>query len=444
MLTKSSWTVSSEQHPGHPRLDIGSTRKKVILILLSIIYGLNFLDRQIIIILQEPIKIEFGLADWQLGAVTGGVVGLFYTTMLLPLAKWADGGVNRTRLIAAATAAWSVMTLLCGFCRTFIQLLLARIGVGMTEAAFVPSAHSLIADMYSTRERPHAMGIFSVGLPIGMMAGLAIGGLIAQATSWRVALFAAGAPGILTAGLFLMIAREPRRGAMDTGPVVQEDRPGFLAGLNVLRRRRPIFHLIAGMAACTFVQTGIMTWLPSFLIRVHGMDLGQAGVSIGLISGVCGAAGTVLGGWQAVKMGRSGQHRLLWLPMVGILISIPLYAFIFLAQSASVVLALLAATSVLSALWTAPSLALIQNHAPVALRAQASALASMTASLLGMSLGPIAVGIFSDIFSSYYGGNTGLGLRAGLLTTLPLFAIVIWQWLAASRAIRAEECPKAI
>lgn len=150
-----------------------------------------------------------------MGLITGGVVGLFNTMMGLPLAKWVDGGANRSRLIAAATVAWSLMTVLCGFCRTFVQLLLARIGVGITEAAFVPSAHSLIADMYPARDRPHAVGIFSVGLPIGIMAGLAIGGLVAQATSWRVALLAAGAPGLIAAALFMVFAREPCRGAMD-------------------------------------------------------------------------------------------------------------------------------------------------------------------------------------------------------------------------------------
>lgn len=441
MLTESlqAPVPSSDAPPSRPVSHIASTRTKVMLVLLSAIYGLNFLDRQIIVILQEPIKAEFGLADWQLGLVTGGVVGLFYTVMLLPLAKWVDGGVSRTRLIAAATMAWSVMTLLCGFCRTFVQLLLARIGVGVTEAAFVPAAHSLIADMYPPRDRPHAMGIFSVGLPIGMMAGLAIGGLVAQATNWRVALFAAGAPGILVAILFLCLSREPHRGAMDAAPVAQPSRLPFLTGLNILCRRKPVFHLIAGMAAYTFVHTGIMAWMPSFLIRVHGLDLGQAGVAIGLIAGVCGAAGTFVGGWQASRMARRGQHAVLWVPIFAVLSTVPLYALFFLTTNTTTALAIMAVASFLSGFWTAPTLALIQNNAPVDLRAQASALGSMLSNLLGMAVGPVVVGVLSDFFASMHGGDAALGLRDALLATLPLFAIVLWQWIAGARAIRREE-----
>jgi MFS transporter, Spinster family, sphingosine-1-phosphate transporter len=430
------------QEPG--RRPLVAANKQITLLLLTVILALNFLDRQIIIILQEPIKHEFDLADWQLGLVTGGVVGIFYTLAGLPLANLADRGINRTRMIATATATWSVMTVLCGLSRSFGQLLLARIGVGITEAAMVPSAHSMIADLYDARQRPRAMGIFSTGIPIGMMVGVALGGIVAQATSWRIALFAAGGPGILAALLFFLLTREPRRGAMESAQPVPAASIGFFAAVDILGRRPPIVRIICAMTVSTFVQTGISAWLPSFLIRVHGVQLANAGIFVGVLFGVSGIVGTVFGGWQASKAAVRGQHATLWLPIAGLGCCIPIFAAAFTAQTTPVVLGLLFVPMILSATWTAPALALLQSLAPVPVRARASALASMTANLLGLSLGPLAVGFLSDVAASWHNGDVALGLRDALLLVLPLFGIGTWQWWKASQAVWQEQSAGAV
>jgi MFS family permease len=190
-------------------------RRTAMLLMLAFIYSLNYLDRQIVIILQEPIKADFGLADWELGLLTGGAFGLFYTAMGIPIAHVIDRGVNRVRLIAAFTATWSAMTALCGLTRSFAQFFGARMGVGLAEAGFAPAAHSLISDLYPPRERPAAAGLFAIGVPVGIMAGLSIGGIVAQATDWRTALLVAGLPGIIIAIIFPLVAHEPVRGGTE-------------------------------------------------------------------------------------------------------------------------------------------------------------------------------------------------------------------------------------
>lgn len=415
-------------------------RPRLMLFFLAVIYFLNFVDRQIILILQEPIRAEFSLSDTQLGLLTGGAFGLLYTLLSLPLARWLDHGVNRVRFIGAVTTAWSVLTIICGLARSFGQLFTARMCVGMAEAGFTPAAHSLISDIYVPKERPQAIGLFALSVPIGVMAGLSIGGIIAQAYDWRTALLVAGLPGIMVAILFVVVLREPARGAMD--PLGHAETHGgsfgLLRSIAILAKRPAFRHVILSAAVCSFAQAGFATWLPSFLIRVHGMGLSEAGVGLGLLIGTSGILGTYFGGWQATRMAQRGQHRMLWIPMFGAVASVPLLISAFTASSPQSVQAQLFLPLVLCGLWTAPSIALTQNLAPVAMRAQASAVYVVCANLIGVSMGPLAVGFMSDTFSQQL-GDPALGLRAALITVT---GILIWgaahHWLAM-RHMRREE-----
>ena len=417
-------------------------RRTAMLLMLAFIYSLNYLDRQIVVILQEPIKRDFGLADWELGLLTGGAFGLFYTAMGIPIAHVIDRGVNRVRLIAAFTATWSMMTALCGLTRSFAQFFGARMGVGLAEAGFAPAAHSLISDLYPPRERSAAAGLFAIGVPVGVMAGLSIGGIVAQATDWRTALLMAGVPGVLMAILFPLVAREPARGGTEDAAslaATDEDRPAtFLHGLRILARRRAFVHVIAGSAAIAFAQSGIAAWLPSFLIRNHGMNLAQVGVSLGLLTGICGAIGTWAGGWQGTRLSRSGLHMALWVPIAGVLLCGPLYiASLMMADAQSALLMLIPAIF-LGALWTAPSIALTQSLAPVAMRARASAVYIVAANLIGVSMGPLVAGVLSDWFAQLRGGNAALGLRDAMMSITVLFVLGAWHWSLAARILKRE------
>ncbi len=417
--------------PVHPR-------RKAALFLLTGLYTLNFLDRQIILILQEPIRMEFGLQDWHLGLLTGGAFGLFYTAMSIPIAHMLDRGANRVKMIAIMVAVWSLMTAFCGIARNFVQLLIARMGVGLAESGFTPASHSLLSDLYSPRERPQAMGVFVLGTPIGAMIGMALGGYLAEAMSWRVALLIAGIPGILIAILMPLIVREPARGASEVNrPATAAEPVPFLAALQSLFRRPAFVHVIMASAVCAFVQMGMLAFLPSLLVRVHGLSLTTTGLVLGLLSGICGTAGTYLGGWQATRMGGKGLHRMIYIPALGLAIAAPIYAAMLFAPTATLAIALLVLPMALVTLWSAPSIALTQSLAPVPIRARASAVYIVCANLLGVSMGPMAAGALSSWFASFT-PDAGVALRNALLVMLCLYAWAITHWLLAARAIRRE------
>ena len=419
----------------------GGSRRTAMLLMLAFIYSLNYLDRQIVIILQEPIKADFQLKDWELGLLTGGAFGIFYTAMGIPIAQIIDRGVNRVRLIAGFTGAWSVMTAICGLTASFGQFFAARMGVGLAEAGFAPAAHSLISDLYEPRERPAAAGLFAIGVPVGMMAGLSIGGIVAQMADWRTALLLAGLPGILIAILFPILAREPMRGASElrTGePSGTQTQIGFIEGLRILGSRPAFVHVIAGSAAFSFALTGIATWMPSFLIRTHGMSLTQVGLGLGLISGVCGAIGTWLGGWQGTRLARTGLHAIVWVPIAGVVLCAPLYVAVLNMATGQGALLLMIVPVTLGALWTAPSIALTQSLAPVAMRARASAVYIVAANLIGVSMGPLAAGVLSDLFASLHGGDAARGLRDAQMALTVFFFVGAAHWTHVSRLLKRE------
>ena len=419
---------------------ITPARRRIMLVRLCVIYTLNYLDRQIVVILQEPIKSEFRLQDWQLGLLTGGAFGLFYTLMGVPIAHSVDRGGNRVRLLAGMLAVWSALTALCGLARSYGSFFLARMGVGLAEAGFAPASQALISDLYSRDERPRAMGLFSIGVPIGVMTGMAIGGIVAHQTDWRVALFVAGFPGLIVAMLFATFAREPARGASEAERAVQEQAAppvSLWRATRVLGRRAAFVHVIAGTAVTALVEMAMTSWMPSFLIRAHGFSLSQVGVGFGLIAGIGGIIGTMAGGWQGSYLGRKGMHRMLWVPIAGLLLCIPLYLAVLYIPDGRTALALLILPTILGAFWTAPAIALTQNLAPVAMRARAAALRIVAANLVGMALGPLLTGALSDWFATDAGSNA-IGLRNALAVMTLLFIWAALHWVLAVRALRRE------
>lgn len=412
-------------------------KRTLMLVMLTLIYVLNYLDRQIVVILQEPIKHDFGLKDWELGLLTGASISILYTACGIPIARWIDRGVNRVKLIAAITALWSLMTAVCGFTQNFGQFIVARMGVGLAESGFAPAAHSLLSDLYPLRKRPMAMGLFALGVPAGIMLGLSIGGLIAQHYDWRTALLVVGAPGLLVGLIFRLLAREPARGASEEGPAHNSDEQmPFGEALRALSRRKAYVHVVLGAAGASFASTAIFSWLPSFLIRTHGMTLAEAGLGLGLLAGVSGLAGTALGGWQASRLSRYGMHAMLWAPIVGLVLAIPMILFALLEGTGWTTLWLLLIPLTLNGLWTAPTIALTQSLAPVRARATASAVFIVGANLIGVAAGPIVIGILSDVFAQSMGPNEGL--RWALVCAALLFSWGILHFFVAMRALRRE------
>ena len=424
---------------GTPKAPMSKGRASFMLGLMTLIYTLNYIDRQIITILQEPIKHEFHLADWQLGVLTGASISLFYTAVSLPLARLIDRGVNRVKLIAFITAAWSLLTALCGLSQSFIQFVIGRMGVGVAEAGFAPASHSLLSDMFPERRRPFAMAILALGIPIGIMLGLSIGGTVAQWYSWRVALFIVGLPGLFVALLYMVVAREPVRGASEHHPIAtDEGSTNLIDAFRVLIRRPAYVQVLLATGTATFVSTAMLAWTPSFLIRAHGLTLSQAGIGLGIVTGIAGLFGTALGGWQATKFGAKGMYAMLPIPIIALGITIPGFITTLFIGNGTMALWLSIIPISMTYVWSAPSIALIQNLAPVRIRATASAIYMIIANVVGMAAGPMFTGILSDILSKQL-GNEAEGLRWAMAIVACLMVWAMAHWTLAMRKLRQAQ-----
>lgn len=377
-------------------------------------YVFNFIDRQIITILQEPIKQEFGLADWQLGMMTGVAFALFYTALGLPIARLADGGVARTRIISVALTLWSLATALCGAAQNFTQLLLARLAVGVGEAGCSPPALSMIADLYRREERGFAMGIYALGIPIGSMLGLMLGGWIAGMFGWRVALAMIGLPGVALALLFALTVREPSRGVRAEPALTPTPRVSTTRAIRLMLSKRSYRQLLASGSIASLVSAGVAIWFPPFFMRSHGLTIAEVGLSWGLVSGVAGVAGGLCGGWLIDRLGRRDPRYALWLPAVAMLMAFPFFIAALSAGSAHAALLFLIVPIAMNSAWLASFMALGQGLTPLAMRATIAAFGALTTNTVGIAIGPLLLGAASDVFAART-GSTAEGLRFALL-----------------------------
>lgn len=399
--------------------------------LLTVLYFFNFVDRQIVAILVEPIKADLGLADWQLGVVSGIAFAALYATLGIPIARLADRA-NRVNIISVAVAVWSAMTAACGLAQGFAHLVLARIGVGVGEAGLTPPAHSLIADLYSEAHRATALAVYQLGVPTGALFGLLAGGLIAEAWGWRVAFIAAGLPGIALALLARLTIPEPRRPG---GPSAAPARPDWRQSLSLLWRIRAFRHITIGFALVSFVTFGYNAWLPALLGRVHGLSPGDIAVWLGPVGFVSGVAGTFLGGFACDRLGRRDARWYAWLLVIGFAVSIPFLALVFFAPSAALAIGAYAVPNFLIGMNMGPTFAMAQYLAPAGLRAVASSVLLFFANMIGLGLGPLTVGALSDLLMPSAGDGS---LPLALLVVLPVLAWCAWHYLRAARTLRAE------
>ncbi|MEM9921866.1 MAG: MFS transporter, partial [Bacteroidota bacterium] len=257
--------------------------KAYVLLLLTGVYTFNFIDRQILVILQESIKGELGLSDTQLGLLTGLSFALFYVTLGIPVARLADKG-NRRNIIAISLALWSLMTAISGLVTNFMQLLLARIGVGVGEAGGSPPAHSMISDYFPPERRATALSVYSLGIYFGILLGYIGGGWLNQLYGWRIALMALGIPGILYALLLLFTVKEPPKGLSDH-QIQEKSSDSFADVLRLLASKKTFVFLALGCGAQTFGNYGVGNFYAPFLARVHEMPVGEIGTWLGLTTG---------------------------------------------------------------------------------------------------------------------------------------------------------------
>jgi MFS family permease len=229
---------------------------------LFVVYVFNFVDRQILTTLMEPIKKEFGLHDWQLGALGGTAFALFYTTFGIPIARWADKS-HRVNIIALALLIWSSATAVTGFARNFWQLFAARVAVGIGESGCSPPALSLISDYFEPKRRGRALSIYAMGVYGGTFVGLIVGGVVAQIYGWRAAFFIVGIPGIVLALLLKLTVREPPRGFSEGGAHTVKEAPPMTTVMRTLSAKSSFRHLALAAGLHAFVSYGVSAFYNS-------------------------------------------------------------------------------------------------------------------------------------------------------------------------------------
>ncbi len=429
---------ATQRSPGAAGSSFSASRgyRNYVLGLLLLVYIFNFVDRQVLSILMPPIKAEFDLSDTQLGFLSGLAFAIFYTTLGIPIAKLADRSVRRT-IVAVALAAWSVMTALSGAAVGFKTLLLARIGVGIGEAGCSPPAHSLISDYFPPQKRATALSIYAMGVYVGILVGLIAGGWLNQYYGWRVAFVAIGLPGILLAIVVRLTVREPPRGYSegldDTG-----DTPGLKETFRFLWARRAFRHLALASGFHAFAGYGISFWNPSYFVRVFDMSTGEAGTYLGLIIGICGGAGSFFGGLIADKVAaRTGDAR--WYPWISgfsTLAAIPFAVGIYLFGVQGTALLSYIPVAFLTAMWTGSVYSMTQGLVGLRMRAVASAVLLLFINMIGLGLGPLTVGILSDLMQARFGPQA-LGYALFIVFTVAnLWAAT--HYLLAARTLRAD------
>ena len=410
---------------------LGGRRAVTLTILLSI-FAINFMDRQIVAILIEPIKLDLTLSDSEIGLLYGFAFAVLYVSVGIPIARLADRR-DRARIIVWSLVLFSMMTTVCGSAMSYWQLLLARVGVAIGEGGTNPPSHSMIADLYPVNRRSTAMAIFSLGPNIGILFGFLIGGWVAQLWGWRSAFLVAGLCGLLLAALSFRFLHEPKRGWADGTDVGEQ--PPVRVVLQSLLRPTAIRHLLAGAAVYSTAGYAVVGWLPSFLIRSHGFSIGTAGTILALVLGLVGGFGTFLGGLLADHLGaRNSTWRLRSVAIALVVMSF-FWTAVFLTTNPVALLILLVLPGGLIGYYLGPTFAMMQSLVGPSMRATAAAFLLLVINLVGLGLGPVAVGALSDALIAYFGADA---LRMALLVVPPLCIWAAYHFNTAASTIGRE------
>ena len=412
------------------------------LVILTLAYTSSYLDRTIIGAVAEHIKKDLMLSDTQLGLLTGFAFALFYASLGIPIAVLSDR-MNRRNIVAAAVTVWSVMTVFCGLANNYVQLVLARIGVGIGEAGSSPQSHSMIADMYAPHERSRALGFYALGVYLGGMLGFLIGAPLAEAWGWRSVFFVAGLPGLLIAALIYFTIDEPKRGLAD-GRVEEAARPkptraetleALKAAFRFIWVSRACRHVVIGLTLTSFVGYGGVMFAASFLKRTHGISGLEIGLVLGPIVGLLGGMGALAGGWLADRLAQKDQRWNAWVIAVAKAFAAPLVLGFYLSDDFTWALVFYLPATVLGAFYLGPSFAMVQSLAPLHMRSTVSAIMLFILNLIALGLGPLAVGALSDLLNPAYGTQS---LRYALMLTSLLNLWAAYHYLVAGRSFAKE------
>ncbi len=340
---------------------------------LTLVYTFNFVDRQLLAILQESIKADLSLMDWQLGLLTGFAFALFYVTAGIPIARWADRS-NRRNIVALAVGTWSLMTAISGLVQNYSQLLLARVGVGVGEAGGSPPAHSIISDIFPPESRASALAFYSMGVNFGILFGFLAGGWLNEIFDWRVAFMVVGLPGLAVALLVRYTLAEPIRGLSENRQTTDEKQVPFQEVLKLLWSRMSFRHMAMGAALNAFAGYSTSNWTASFFIRSHDMTTGELGTWLAGIMGLGGAIGVFFGGFIAEKLAVKDVRWYMRLPALTGAVCLPFMVAIYLVDNAYAALLLSIVPGILFNVYLGNTLAMTHGLVGLRMRALASAI----------------------------------------------------------------------
>jgi MFS family permease len=411
--------------------DPGKLYARYVLAVLVAVYVVNYLDRQILAVLLDPIKQDLNVSDTAMGFLTGTAFELFYAFAGIPVARLADRWVRRN-VIALSLALWSAMTAACGGAGVFWHLAVCRVGVGVGEAGGVPPSHSLISDYFRPQHRATALGIYAIGPLLGGALGNGLGGWLRDSIGWRATFVVIGLPGLALALLVRLGVREPPRGRFDPPRDPELPEEDTREVFRFLWSRRS-FRLIAlGVGLATFSGLGFGMWAPAFLGRVHEMTGTELGLFLAAVSAPAGALGAILGGRLVDRLARRDLRWYAWLPALSMLLALPFQAIQLLADTRWVALAAFVPAGLIGNMFAPVTYAVVQNLARPHMRALASAILMLFINLIGLGGGPQTVGILNDLLDPVFGDDA---IRYSLLLIKVSTLAAALLFLLAARSI---------
>lgn len=409
-------------------------RRRYTLFLLFAVSMFNYVDRTIVAILQIPIKTDLGLSDAQLGALTGLSFALFYSTLSLPIARWADRAI-RKRIIAAALAVWSGMTALTGLATNYVSLVALRIGVAIGEAGSIPASQSIIADLYPPRSRATVLAIWGLSLPAGMAFGYLCAGALAEAIGWRASFAVIGGAGLVLAPIVLWSMREPLRGRFDPPAATNTPQPATRDALQTLWRLRTYRLLLLAGALHAYSQYAVMSWSAPFYTRVFNLTLSQVSAWLALMSGVGSALGMYLGGRLSDYWGARDPRGRLRAVALLLAACVPCTLAQFLAPSLTLSLVFGVISATLITTYYGPIVAVPQLLVPANMRAFTGAVLLLVFNLFGLGLGPFVTGVISDALMVRFPSDS---LRYAVSIAVGFSLLSAWLFWRAGNHLPAE------
>lgn len=414
-------------------------RRWIVLVALTFVYVLNFLDRQLLGILAKPIQDSLQITDGQLGLIGGLYFAFFYCFIAIPVG-WLADRTHRVGVLSLACAIWSGATMACGLAANYTQLVVARMLVGFGEAGGVPPSYAIITDTFPPGKRGTAFGIYNLGPPIGAALGIAFGASIAAAFDWRDAFIAIGAIGIVTAAMVPFIVREPKRGATDAGPVEAKAKAPFWATIAMFFRHPVLMLAALGSGATQFVTYGLGNFAVLFLIREKGMTLEQVAIWYALAVLLGMGAGMVVSGRVIDRLTRISRAGYATAPAVSLAIALPFYVAFVWAPGWPLALALLTVVMFFNYFYLSASVTLVQEEVRPDQRVLSGALLLLVMNFIGLGLGPTWVGAASDWFKAQGSAHS---LQTALFTLTPFYLVAVALFLWLARILRAETRPAA-